>query len=96
MRGNSITNYAKEGTVPDHLAIIAIMMVRLEELRIDTKALLRELNLAPKSPRGAGLGKFGGNPQLILFKKQPDFSEDSIGGKNPERDEGASSQKEGI
>jgi hypothetical protein len=60
MNPNSVSNYAKTGEVPSHLAVIAVLLGEMESLGIDYRALLAKIDIAPKKPRGAGIGKFGG------------------------------------
>lgn len=57
----SISNYAKAGEVPAHLAIIAVLLGEMKKHNIDFHEPLSKIDIAPKKPRGAGLGKFGGN-----------------------------------
>lgn len=65
----SISNYGKKGEVPSHLAVIAALLGEMAERNIDYRAVLSRIDIAPKKPRGAGIGKFGGDPQedLDLF-----------------------------
>lgn len=61
MNRNSLTNYSKKRSVPSHLGIIAILIAEMVERNIDYRALLRKVKIVRKKPRGAGLGKFGGD-----------------------------------
>jgi hypothetical protein len=63
----SLSNYAKKGEVPSHLAVIAVLVGEMGERKIDFKALLKNIDIDPKKPRGAGIGKFGGDKQQGLF-----------------------------
>lgn len=63
MNPNSVTNYAKTGEVPSHLAVISALLGEMQARGIDYRAVLSEIDIAPKKPRGAGLGKFGGDKQ---------------------------------
>ncbi|WP_394155983.1 hypothetical protein [Loktanella salsilacus] len=62
MRPNSISNYAKIGMVPSHLAIIVTLMAEMSSREIDFKPLINRLNVDIKRPRGsAGNGNFRGD-----------------------------------
>lgn len=62
MRPNSVSNYAKAGEVPSHLAIIVTLMAELAEQAIDYGALIDQLEISPKLPRGAACnGNFSGD-----------------------------------
>lgn len=61
MKPNSITNYAKTGEVPTHLAVISALLGEMNARGIDYRAVLSAIEIAPKKPRGAGMGKFGGD-----------------------------------
>jgi hypothetical protein len=63
----SLSNYAKKGDVPSHLAVIAALVGEMGEQKIDFKSLLAQIDIEPKKPRGAGIGKFGGDKQEALF-----------------------------
>lgn len=71
MNHNSVTNCAKRGEVPSHLAVIATLLGEMADRKIDYKELLAGIDIAPKKPRGAGIGKFGGDKQedLALFNQ---------------------------
>lgn len=68
----SLSNYAKKGEVPSHLAVISALMGEMAERRIDYREVLSRIDIAPKKPRGAGrAGKFGGNPQSdFIFRDE--------------------------
>ncbi|GAB7027349.1 hypothetical protein [Geotalea toluenoxydans] len=66
----SISNYAKSGEVPSHLSIIAVLLAELAEHKVDFREILDHVEIAEKKPRGAGKGKFGGDPQALLFPPQ--------------------------
>lgn len=57
---NSITNYAKVGVVPSHLAIIAALLGEMAEHKIDFRIALSRIDITANKPRGAGTGTFGG------------------------------------
>lgn len=61
MNRTSIYNCAKKGEVPSHLAVIAVLIGEMAERGIDFRAVLSEIEIAPKKARGAGIGKFGGS-----------------------------------
>lgn len=64
---NSITNYARQGEVPPHLAIIAALMGDMAESGNDFRATLARIEFEAGKPRGgATKGRFGGNKQRIL------------------------------
>ena len=65
----SVSNYGKKGEVPSHLAVIAALLGEMAEQKIDYRAVLSGIDIVPKKPRGAGIGKFGGDKQedLDLF-----------------------------
>jgi len=63
----SISNYAKTGEIPSHLAIIIVLIAEMAERRIDYREVLAKADIAPKKTRGAGKGKFGGDRQDLLF-----------------------------
>lgn len=61
MRRNSITNYAKRGEVPSHLAVIAVLLGAMADGKLEFRSLLENIDIEPKKPRGgAGKGRFGG------------------------------------
>ncbi len=63
---NSVTNYAQNGTVPTHLAVIVTLLGEMAERKIDFKDVLSRIEITPNKPRGAGIGKFGGSKQMGL------------------------------
>ena len=56
----SLSNLAKKGEVPSHLAVIAALMGEMVDNGL-TLNILNRIDIAPKKPRGAGIGKFGGD-----------------------------------
>lgn len=72
----SLSNYGKKGEVPSHLAVIAALLGEMAERKIDYREVISRIDITPKKPRGAGIGKFGGNKQaglqgsLLLEDKQ--------------------------
>ncbi len=63
----SLSNYGKKGEVPSHLAVIAALLGEMAEREIAYREVLSKINIASKKPRGAGMGKFGGNKEKGLF-----------------------------
>jgi hypothetical protein len=63
----SLSNYAKTDRVPSHLAIISALVGEMSERGIEFESLLLGLQVGKKKPRGAGIGKFGGDRQRRLF-----------------------------
>ena len=67
MNPNSISNYARTGELPTHLALIAVLVVGVSELGGDYRRIMSKVALAPKKPRGgARQGHFGGDRQSRL------------------------------
>lgn len=67
----SVSNYSKSGEVPSHLAVIAVLLAELAERKVNFREVLDRAEITPKKSRGAGKGKFGGDPQNLLFADQP-------------------------
>ncbi|MDP2143128.1 MAG: hypothetical protein Q8J80_03275 [Gallionella sp.] len=66
----SLSNYGKKGEVPSHLAVIATLLGEMAERKIDFREVLSNIDITPKKPRGAGIGRFGGdNKQNYLFPR---------------------------
>ena len=64
MHPNSVSNYARSGEVPTHLAVIAALLAELRRNGIDHQPVFSRIRVAAKRPRGAAEhGRFGGNPQ---------------------------------
>jgi hypothetical protein len=64
---NSITNYAKQGEVPPHFAIIAALMGDMAEGGQDFRNTLSRIQFEANRPRGgASKGRFGGSKQISL------------------------------
>ena len=67
MNPNSITNYARQGELPVHLALIAALVAELAVQGLDYRQAMAKVALAPKKPRGgARRGHFGGDRQASL------------------------------
>lgn len=68
---NSISNHAKHGEVPPHLAIIAALMGDMAESGMDYRATLNRIQFEANKPRGgATKGRFGGSKQINLQLSQ--------------------------
>lgn len=64
MHPNSVSNYARAGDVPAHLAVIAALLAELRLNKIDYLQVFSRIQIAAKRPRGgAERGRFGGNRQ---------------------------------
>lgn len=63
----SLSNRAKQGDVPSHLAVIAALMGAMADGNTDFRTVLARIAIVHKKPRGAGIhGRFGGNKQTDL------------------------------
>ena len=61
MNPNSISNYAQAGELPTHIALIAVLVVGVNQLGGDYRGVMSRVERVRKKPRGAGrLGRFGG------------------------------------
>jgi hypothetical protein len=71
----SISNNAKKGQVPSHLAMIACLMGEMAEKGIDYREVLSRIDIEPRKARGvAAKGKFGGDRQEDMFPTRPGAS----------------------
>ena len=62
MNPNSISNYARCGELPTHLALIAVLIVGVDETGGDYREVISRVQVVPKKPRGSGRrGCFGGD-----------------------------------
>lgn len=67
MNPNSVSNYARAGEIPAHLALIAVLVEELNSNGLDYQRVMDKVTLAPKKPRGgASKGHFGGDRQSDL------------------------------
>jgi transcriptional regulator with XRE-family HTH domain len=67
MNPNSISNYARNGELPTHLALIAVLVAELGSRGIDYRQAIAKVEVTPKKPRGgARRGRFGGDRQTRL------------------------------
>ncbi|RWE30567.1 XRE family transcriptional regulator [Mesorhizobium sp.] len=66
MNPNSITNYARRGELPQHIALVAVLVAEMAASGIDYRTAIAKV--APtKKPRGATRrGHFGGDRQASL------------------------------
>lgn len=64
---NSITNFKKDGEVPAHWAVVALLMGVMADHGLDFKEPLSRIEIEPKKVRGtAAKGRFGGSKQTDL------------------------------
>lgn len=67
MNPNSISNYARLGGVPGHLALIAVLLAEMSVQGLDYRGVIAKVELTPKQPRGrAQQRQFGGDPQIPM------------------------------
>ena len=67
INSNSITNFKKDGVVPDHWAIVAMLMGVMADNALDFKEPLSRIKIDQKKARGnAAKGRFGGSRQSDL------------------------------
>jgi hypothetical protein len=67
MNPNSLSNYARTGELPTHLALIAVLVVGVHALSGDFRQIMSKVAITPKKPRGAARqGHFGGDRQTNL------------------------------
>jgi len=67
MNPNSISNYARNGELPTHLALIAVLVAELGSQGLDYRQAVAKVEVVPKRPRGgARHGRFGGDRQISL------------------------------
>ena len=60
----SISNLAKKGEVPVHLAVIASLMGEMADSGIDYRAVIARIKIEPRQAKGAAAhGIFGGSKQ---------------------------------
>lgn len=66
MNPNSITNYAKSGDLPQHIALVIVLVAEMAAQGLDYRATIAKV--APtRKPRGATRrGRFGGDRQTNL------------------------------
>ncbi|WP_284180168.1 XRE family transcriptional regulator [Rhabdaerophilum sp. SD176] len=66
MNPNSITNYASRGDVPQHIALVAVLVAEMAACAVDYRSAIAKV--APtRKPRGATQrGQFGGDRQANL------------------------------
>lgn len=66
---NSITNYASQGEVPPHLAIIVALMADMAEQGADFKLTLTRIEFGSNKARSEAMkGRFGGSRQREMFR----------------------------
>ena len=60
----SISNLAKKGEVPVHLAVIASLMGEMADKGVDYRSVIARIKIEPRQAKGAAaLGIFGGSKQ---------------------------------
>ena len=68
INSNSITNYKKNGEVPAHSAIVALLMAELADHGLVFHESIQRIDIAPNKVRGtAAIGRFGGSKQADLL-----------------------------
>ena len=53
MNPNSISNYARAGELPTHLALIAVLVVGISEMGGDYRRIMSRVERVRKKPRGS-------------------------------------------
>jgi len=67
MNPNSISNYARSGECPTHLALIAALIANMHTHGLDFRQAIAKVAVESKKPRGgARAGQFGGDRQVPL------------------------------
>lgn len=67
MNPNSLSNYARQGDLRTHIALIAVLVTGVSEKGGDYRQIMSRVVLTPKKPRGnAKPGRFGGDPQQAM------------------------------
>ena len=68
MNPNSISNYARAGGVPTHLALISVLIGEMAINGLSYRSAIAKVKATPKRPRGgAKRGRFGGDRQITLL-----------------------------
>ena len=67
MNPNSVSNYARSGEVPGHLAVIAVLVAEMWAHGLDFRAVISRVEVTLKKPRGrVRSGHVGRNHQVAL------------------------------
>ncbi|QSI76350.1 XRE family transcriptional regulator [Niveibacterium microcysteis] len=67
MNPTSVSNYASNGEVPRHLAVIAALLAEMNLRGVAFQVAIERVGSARKKPRGSGRpGRFGGDRQEQL------------------------------
>lgn len=67
MKPNSVSNYARNGEVPRHLAVIAALCGEMTVRGIEYRSVVLGISVEAKKSRGAAKpGRFGGDKQVQL------------------------------
>jgi len=70
MKQSSITNYKQKGNVPNHLAIIVVLMGEMAENKIDFKSKLRKIDMKEPVKRPKAFGRNKENNKDDSFENQ--------------------------
>ena len=80
MNPNSISNYARAGELPTHIALIAVLVVGVSQLGGDYRLVMSRVERVRKKPRGAGRrGRFGGAKQSERMQRYATSASASAG-----------------
>jgi hypothetical protein len=66
MNPNSITNYAGRGEVPQHIALVAVLVAELAASGGDYRSAIARVAPTRKPRGGARRGRFGGDRQTNM------------------------------
>jgi hypothetical protein len=67
LNSKSITNYKKDDHVPEHWALVALLMGELAGNGLEFRHLVEKMGIEPKKVRGgAAKGRWGGSTQFDL------------------------------
>ena len=62
MNPNSVSNYARSGELPSHLALIVVLIAGVDKLGGDYREMMARVPTVVKKPRGSARpGRFGGD-----------------------------------
>lgn len=53
----NLQSYKKKGEVPNAIAVVAVCFAQMHQSGLDYKEIVEELNLQPKTKKGAGFAK---------------------------------------
>lgn len=66
MNPNSITNYAGRGEVPQHIALLVVLVAEMAAHGLDYRAAIAKVSPTKKPRGGSRRGHFGGDRQASL------------------------------